>query len=146
MPLRGEKPPHFGRSLLMRPAPCPACWWPSLPGILSSNMKLMHTHAPLLCTNALPSSWFCLQSTNSFCNAHAQACLGTHGACIFCNSHTLHVQQSIFAHINIFEVPWIFPKQTFLRIKLDRWKWEYSLLCVQLKHSSQVATNHHSPL
>ena len=54
MPLQGEKPPHFGRSLLMRPAPCPACWWPSLPGILSSNMKLMRTHAPLLYTNALP--------------------------------------------------------------------------------------------
>ena len=105
MPLQGEKPPHFGRSLLMRPAPCPACWWPSLPGILSSNMRFMRTHAPLLCTNALPSSWFCLQSTNSFCSAHAQAYLGTHGACIFCNSHTLHVQQSIFAQINILEVP-----------------------------------------
>ena len=97
-PLQGEKPPHFGRGLLMRPAPCSACWWPTLPGILSSNLRFMHTHAPLCArgTNALPSSWFCLQSTNSFCSAHAQACLGTHGACIFCNSHTLHVQHFFF--------------------------------------------------
>ena len=67
-------------------------------GILSSNPRFMLTHAPLCArgTNALPSSWFCLPSTNSFCSAHAQACLGTHGACIFCNSHTLHVQHFFF--------------------------------------------------